>query len=76
MTGMLEITVLAERLRSACAGVYTSFLRHTENTAVDHGLDTRTIQIKLGRRNLVGGHEDMIVDAALDLVKAKQEAKR
>jgi 4-hydroxy 2-oxovalerate aldolase len=49
------------------AGVYSSFLIHTERAAKLHGVDPRDILMELGKRKMVGGQEDMIVDVALGL---------
>lgn len=51
------------------AGVYSSFLLHAQRAAERFGVDSRDILLELGKRSVVGGQEDMIMDVAAEIAK-------
>lgn len=53
------------------AGVYSSFLLHTARAAERFKVDPRDILVELGRRRIVGGQEDMIIDVAYELAQQR-----
>ncbi len=57
------------------AGVYGSFLLHAKRAAARYGVDAKDILLELGRRKVVGGQEDMIIDVAVELERKAADAQ-
>ncbi|WP_338452678.1 4-hydroxy-2-oxovalerate aldolase [Niallia oryzisoli] len=66
-----EIT--RDSLTLGYAGVYSSFALHAKRAAEKFNVDSRDILIELGKRKVVGGQEDMIVDVAAEIAKARMK---
>lgn len=49
------------------AGVYSTFFHFAKRAGVKYGVSTEKIIMELGRRGVIGGQEDMIVDVAAEL---------
>lgn len=57
--GILPINVI-----SGVAGVFSSYAPHVKEAAEQFRLDGRELFVELGKRGLVGGQEDVIVEVA------------
>jgi 4-hydroxy 2-oxovalerate aldolase len=66
-----EITSVS--LSSGLAGVFSGFAKHVIKAAKRFGVDPRDIFFELGRRKMVAGQEDFIVDVALELANRKAQ---
>lgn len=68
-----EITSIS--LISGIAGVFSGFSNHVKNAAKRFNVDPRDIFMELGRRKMVAGQEDFIVDVAMYLAGKKKAEK-
>jgi 4-hydroxy-2-oxovalerate/4-hydroxy-2-oxohexanoate aldolase len=57
------------------AGVYSTFLLHAKRASERFGIPTRDILVELGRKKMIGGQEDMIVDTAMTMAKERSLLK-
>jgi 4-hydroxy-2-oxovalerate/4-hydroxy-2-oxohexanoate aldolase len=72
---MMDFPIRIDRdsLTLGYAGVYGSFLLFAKRAGEKYGVPARDILVELGRRDMVGGQEDMIEDTALTLKKARPQ---
>jgi 4-hydroxy 2-oxovalerate aldolase len=49
------------------AGVFSGFSKPVERIAKQYGVDSRDIFFRLGKRKVVAGQEDVIVEVAQEL---------
>lgn len=65
------IRVDRESLTLGYAGVYSTFLLHAKRAAERFGIPARDILVELGRKKMIAGQEDMIVDTAMTMAKER-----
>lgn len=61
---------------SGMAGVVSTFAKHVERISQQYGVDPRDVFFELGRRNVVAGQEDLIIESAMNLAAARAAGPR
>lgn len=65
------VRVDRESLTLGFAGVYSTFLLHAKRAGERFGVPARDILVELGRKKMIGGQEDMIMDTAMTMAKER-----
>ena len=64
-------TISSLSVVSGMSGVFSGFIKHVQRISTQYQVDQRDIFFELGKRNAVGGQEDLIVDVAQELAEKK-----
>lgn len=61
--------IKSESIVSGLAGVFSGFAKHVTRISGEYNVDQRDVYFELGKRRVVAGQEDLIIEVVLDLVK-------
>jgi len=64
--------IKSESIVSGLAGVFSGFSKHVTRISKEYGVDQRDVYRELGKRRVVGGQEDIIIEVVMDLVKIRK----
>jgi 4-hydroxy 2-oxovalerate aldolase len=83
--GILDATDLAEEkvmpmvpiiksdsIVSGLSGVFSGFAKHVSRISQEYAVDPRDVYKELGRRKVVGGQEDIIIEVVMDIVRKRK----
>ena len=70
---LIEIipTISSVSVVSGIAGVFSGYIKHVDRIAKEYGVDPRDVFFELGKRKVVAGQEDVIIEVASALRDGK-----
>lgn len=63
--------VNSDNIASGLAGIFSGFIPHVKRVAKQYSVDPKDIIFEMGKRNVVAGQEDVIIEIAINLSKKK-----
>jgi len=67
-------TISSVSIVSGLSGVFSGFLKPVMRVAAEYRVDPRDVFFELGRRKVVAGQEDLIIEVASELAKTRSAA--
>jgi 4-hydroxy 2-oxovalerate aldolase len=64
--------IKSESVISGLSGVFSGFSKHVNRISKEYKVDPRDVYVELGKRRVVGGQEDLIIEVVMDLVNRKK----
>lgn len=61
--------IKSESIISGLSGVFSGFAKHVTRISTEYGVDQRDVYRELGKRKVVGGQEDIIIEVVMELVR-------
>ena len=65
-------TIKSESIVSGLCGVFSGFAKHVKRISMEFDVDQRDVYMELGKRKVVGGQEDIIIEVVMDLVRNRK----
>lgn len=66
-------TISSESVVSGLSGVFSGFAKHVSRISKEYHVDPRDVYFELGKRKVVAGQEDLIIEVVMELVKNKED---
>ncbi len=60
--------IKSESVISGLSGVFSGFSKHVNRISKEYNVDPRDVYIELGKKRVVGGQEDLIIEVVMDLI--------
>ena len=64
--------IKSESIVSGLSGVFSGFAKHVTRISSEYKVDPRDVYRELGKRKIVGGQEDMIIEVVMDIIKNRK----
>jgi len=64
--------IKSESIVSGLSGVFSGFAKHVTRISMEYEVDPRDVYRELGKRKIVGGQEDMIIEVVMGLIKIRK----
>lgn len=64
--------IKSDSIVSGLSGVFSGFAKHVTRISSEYEVDPRDVYRELGKRKVVGGQEDIIIEVVMDLIRNRK----